>query len=115
MLHSIQEILKIINNRLSRDLLWVFTSFCLMFTGYLLGLSENYYKNIPSVSLIKTEENQRIEQEQEGIKVIFGSSKGKYYYYRGCGGDTISAKNLVYYKSESEAEKMGKKLYKSCE
>ncbi len=86
-----------------------------MFIGYLLGLSENYYKNIPEVKLIKTEENQVAEKEQEGVRVIFGSSKGKYYYYKGCGGDTISAKNLVYYKSESEAEKMGKKLYKSCE
>jgi hypothetical protein len=86
-----------------------------MFIGYLLGLSENYYKNIPEVKLIKTEENQVAEKEQEGVRVIFGSSKGKYYYYRGCGGDTISPKNLRYYKSEAEAEKMGKKLYKSCE
>jgi hypothetical protein len=47
--------------------------------------------------------------------LIFGSKKGKYYYYEGCGGTNISKKNLVYYKSEAEAEKMGKTLYKSCQ
>lgn len=90
-----------------------------MFIGYLLGLSENYYKNIPEVKLIRSAENISYESPTSTTsadqRVIFGSSKGKYYYYRGCGGDTISAKNLVYYKSEAEAEKMGKKLYKSCE
>lgn len=46
--------------------------------------------------------------------VIFGSSKGKYFYYKGCGGTTISPKNLVYYKSEADALAKGKVLYSRC-
>ena len=46
--------------------------------------------------------------------LIFGSSKGKYFYYKGCGGTTISKKNLVYYKSESDALAKGKVLYNKC-
>lgn len=45
---------------------------------------------------------------------IFGSRKGKYFYYEGCGGSTISPKNLVYYKTESNAIAKGKVLYGKC-
>lgn len=54
-------------------------------------------------------------ENKRDSSVIFGSSKGKYYYYKGCGGETISTKNLVYYKSESEAKARGKLLYSKCQ
>lgn len=56
-----------------------------------------------------------VNQNNGDSSVIFGSSKGKYYYYKGCGGEAISPKNLVYYKSESEAEAKGKSLYNKCQ
>ena len=46
--------------------------------------------------------------------LIFASKKGKYFYYKGCGGNTIVKKNLVYYKSEAQALAAGKILYSKC-
>ena len=45
---------------------------------------------------------------------IFASKKGKYFYYKGCGGNTITKKNLVYYKSEAQAISAGKIIYSKC-
>jgi len=120
MLNIIQEIAKIINNRLTSDFLWGFASICLLFIGYFIGLSDNYYSHIPATELIRSGEGYidgdvANRQSTNTGGLIFGSKKGKYYYYEGCGGTNISKKNLVYYKSEAEAEKMGKTLYKSCQ
>jgi hypothetical protein len=46
--------------------------------------------------------------------LIFASKKGKYFYYKGCGGNTIAKKNLVYYKNEAAAIAAGKILYNKC-
>lgn len=83
----------------------------------------NILANVPKMKILeKTEftsfsDTSSSTTNQEGVdqSVIFGSSKGKYYYYKGCGGDSISTKNLVYYKSESEAKAKGKTLYSKCQ
>lgn len=46
--------------------------------------------------------------------VILGSSKGKYFYYKGCEPSNLSPKYLVYYKTESQAISAGKTLHSKC-
>lgn len=120
MLHSIQEILKIINNRITSDLLWFFASICLLFIGYFIGLSERYYDQPSEFEIVPglgawDGASSSVEAGAFDASVIFGSRKGKYFYYKGCGGDNIAPKNLVYYKSETEAQKLGKTLYQKCQ
>lgn len=66
-------------------------------------------------SSLYQENSQQKDNENSPKSTIFGSSLGKYYYYKGCGGDSISQKNLVYYKTEQEAESKGKILYSKCQ
>ena len=49
-------------------------------------------------------------------KTIFSgkSSRSKYYYYLGCGGQSIKKQNIIYYSSETEAEMAGKVLHPKC-
>jgi hypothetical protein len=62
-----------------------------------------------------TSQNIGQNEVKSGKSLIFGSSQGKYFYYKGCGGDSISPKNLVYYKSEAEGIAKGKSLYSKCQ
>jgi hypothetical protein len=86
-------------------------------TAYLNQESNDYQKNTlepfdkDGNKIISSADNKSISFNKS---VIFGSVKGKYFYYKGCGGDSIAAKNLRYYKTESEAIKLGKKLYNKC-
>ena len=57
-------------------------------------------------------QNKQIKLTDKSL--IFGSIKGKYFYYKGCGGANISTKNLVYYKSEADAIGRGKVIYAKC-
>ncbi len=83
----------------------------------------NIVANVPEMKILEKTEftsfsdasSTIANKNSRDISVIFGSSKGKYYYYKGCGGDSISTKNLVYYKSESEAKAKGKSLYSKCQ
>jgi hypothetical protein len=95
----------------------------LIINAYVLGgimslksRSDNY---IFTTDYVKKKEAHDSTNETPDIvknkSIIYGSSKGKYFYYKGCGVQNISAKNLVYYKSEDEAKSLGKLLHKSCE
>lgn len=72
-------------------------------------------ENATSSSIDKTLESFNGKNEYQDKSIIFASVKGKYFYYKGCGGESIAKKNLRYYKSEAEAIKAGKKLYNKCE
>ena len=78
-------------------------------------VSSNYFEN--KISSNSTENNLTEEvliKSTVDKSFIFASKKGKYFYYKGCGGNTISKKNLVYYKSESQAIAAGKIIYSKC-
>jgi len=123
--HIIQDFLKIINHRISLALLSFFSIVISLIVGFLIGRTSNILASVPEMRVLD-KNNQEISQESltststteikstTAKSVIFGSRIGKYFYYKGCGGDTISAKNLVYYKTEAEAIAKGKLLYSKC-
>ncbi len=128
-----------IENSITKTLLYYFLLVAFTLSGFMIGMTANiignkgevkienvdgsvYGENISNLdsnnfsSTTKNTEDYKINENKIVNKsFIFGSSKGKYFYYKGCGGDSIAAKNLRYYKSEAEAIAIGKKLYKKCE
>ncbi len=78
-------------------------------------LDVNTNQSVMGSGTDKSSESFNIADEYKNKSIIFASVKGKYFYYKGCGGESIAKKNLRYYKRESEAIKAGKKLYKKCE
>lgn len=115
-MNIITEFIKIINSRIGEGLLIALLVANSVFLGLFLGLNAQIHKDSNVVAVFQSEESQNKDKEAHTAeKVIFGSSKGKYFYYKGCGGTSISAKNLVYYTSEAQAIAQGKVLYKSCE
>jgi hypothetical protein len=112
----ISDFVKIINSRLGTGVLFTLFIVNATFLGFLIGLNTELRGGDHVVQVMQTEESLVLDKsENKDEKVIFGSSRGKYFYYKGCGGTTISSKNLVYYKSEADAIAKGKTLYKSCE
>ncbi len=121
---SISTFLTLINNRITSNILIYFISILLIINAYILGGMVSI-KNRPANSLfisdydinnITSSTTASTSQESEmDNKIIFGSSKGKYYYYKGCEATNLSPKNLVYYKSEVEAKSLGKILHSSCQ
>lgn len=131
----IQDFAKIINSRISKTLLvYLGLIFCLT-SGFMIGRATKILDNIPEVTignLDGSEYDYNIENATSGAQEyqdeyknasnaatldksqIFASSKGKYFYYKGCGGSSIAQKNLVYYKSEQAALAAGKILYNKC-
>jgi hypothetical protein len=124
-----------VENSISKTLIYYFAIITFTISAFLLGMTANtignrgeiivenksnktyfggetdVYENISSQSKDNTLE----KYPNSNKSVIFGSVKGKYFYYKGCGGDSVAAKNLRYYKSEAEAIRLGKILYKQCE
>ncbi len=134
-MHIIQDFLKISNNNISRTFLVYFSIISALGLGFMIGRMSNIHaqqqiititdQNGLEVSEVEdinsTTTGESTIQSSKGLKVkstdksmIFGSSKGKYFYYKGCGGSTISPKNLVYYKSEQDAVNRGKIIYSKC-
>lgn len=122
---NIITFLTLINNRITSSILIYFVSILLIINAYILGGMISI-KNRPDNSLYISDYNNsnnltssttiNTSQESEmDNKIIFGSSKGKYYYYKGCEATNLSPKNLVYYKSEVEAKSLGKILHSSCQ
>ncbi|MDQ5957527.1 MAG: hypothetical protein QG614_502 [Patescibacteria group bacterium] len=129
---KLKYIIKLLDNRISKSLI-VFTSMaCALFVGFVSGRISGIESDktnfqvvdiasgdifLPNASnTIDTVETFQLDKDQDVNKsLIFGSSKGKYFYYKGCGGNNLSAKNLVYYKSEADALAKGKVLYNKCE
>lgn len=115
----ISDFIKIINSRLNYVLLFSIFLINAVFTGFLIGIYEEQVRDYKNVIYVQAEEN-KMSGSAAGAagqqhSDIFGSSKGKYFYYKGCGGNNLSVKNLVYYKTEAEAIAKGKILYKGCE
>jgi hypothetical protein len=131
-MYIIQDFLKLINSNLKRDfLVYISLIFCL-FAGFALGRVSKISEIKPDLKFASFQEDLSINpnindsdstntpnnMNEAGASIdkslIFASSKGKYFYYKGCGGNTISPKNLVYYKSEQDALAKGKILYSKC-
>lgn len=132
-MNIIQDFLKIINNRLtSTTLLFFSLIFCLV-AGFIIGRMGSFLSLPATMTVVHAEgivddigggadkANQlnatnsttKTTSPADG-KLIFGSKIGKYFYYKGCGGDNLSAKNLVYYSSEAQAIASGKVLHDKC-
>jgi hypothetical protein len=137
-MHIIQDFLKISNNSISRPFLQYFSIIVALCLGFMIGRMSSIEAQNPQMVITDSEgmlvdsvavsdtQNDMGTNTQVSVtnsahlvqatdkSVIFGSSKGKYFYYKGCGGNTISPKNLVYYTSETDAINKGKVLYSKC-
>lgn len=141
-LENFPDFLKVINNRITKNIIIYFGFLTMLLSGFMMGRittlkiekpevkilpvgssylsSDNFFNSTSSNSNNSSAGNLDSASSSDSIPdsfnkgVIFGSSKGKYFYYKGCGGNTISPKNLVYYKSEAEALAAGKTLYSKC-
>ncbi len=128
-MQNIKDFILIINNRITKlVLIYLSIIFCVI-VSFMLGrlttlkiskpdikvVSSNYFENKTSATSTENNSDQEIIVKNTVDKsFIFASKKGKYFYYKGCGGNTISKKNLVYYKSESQAVAAGKIIYSKC-
>jgi hypothetical protein len=119
-----------VENSISKTLVYYVIIIFFTLSGFMIGRTSNIINNIESVKIANVDDSDYNTQDNNyGVtegeaknlttladkSIIFGSVKGKYFYYKGCGGDSISKKNLRYYKSESEAVAKGKKLYSKCQ
>lgn len=120
-----------IENSITKTMLYYFLIIMFTVSGFMLGATSNIMNNRGELKIGNIDgsiyredmgggseaaaQNTQINQNKTQDKsLIFASVKGKYFYYRGCGGTTIAAKNLRYYKSEADAVKAGKILYDKC-
>ncbi len=127
----IQDFAKIINGRISKALLVYFGLLFCLSSGFMIGRMSKIIISKPEVRVETDGEADFIQNQQDlasgtssntasdeerisSKSLIFASSKGKYFYYKGCGGSNISKKNTIYYKSESQALAAGKILYAGC-
>ena len=107
--------MKIINHRLSPAILYFFSLIFCIILGFLIGRTSKIINSVPEMQIIEKADFTSQNDVKSDKSLIFGSRQGKYFYYKGCGGDSISPKNLVYYKTESEAIAKGKSLYSKCQ
>lgn len=124
-----------IDNSITKTFIYYFIVLTFTISAFMIGMTANIISNKGEIKIENSDGSAYLDQsinfksfDENGNKivdnmeekstfnksVIFGSSKGKYFYYKGCGGDSIAAKNLRYYKSEAEAIKLGKLLYNKC-
>jgi hypothetical protein len=139
-MQNIKDFILIINNRITRLVLIYIGIIFFVLVAFMLGrlttiktsripikiVQSNYLEK--SVSVLDIENSEALNAEKDvnntngnmnnintiNKSLIFGSKKGKYFYYKGCGGNTIAKKNLVYYKNEAAAIAAGKLLYDKC-
>ena len=126
-----------VENSISKTLVYYFLLISVAVSSFFIGATSNLIENRGGMEIknldgtnyedfnenkntnitgINTESiSNSITNQNKDKSIIFASVKGKYFYYKGCGGESIAKKNLRYYKTEAEAIKAGKKIYKNCE
>lgn len=111
MRHSIQEIIKKINSRLSAydtASIAVASFFLIMLALYVVEKNDSARKGIAY------QEEEVYPEEQEGRP--FASRNGPTYTYSWCSGaDKIKPGNKVFFRDAEEAEKSGRTLSKLCQ
>lgn len=115
-MYIIQDFAKIINSRLRKWVIYLLSlislSIFLIFISVFYVTQEEANKAQILLTPSGIKENNANNTDSRGF--YFASKRGKYYYFKGCGGDKLSPKNLIYFKTESEAIKAGKILYSKC-
>lgn len=114
--HSIQEIGKYINSRLSfYDCLSIFSTaaICLVFAFFI------HYKQNSAVVPVLYRESSESNPTVKGVNstgLPFGSKNGKTYTFSWCqGASQIKLANKIYFKTTVEAERTGRTLSKLCQ
>ena len=108
----ILHFIKIINQRLKSPLFYLILTIILVIVILTWGKIYIMNQNQEYLAIDQNDNNKQIINK----KTIFSSKtkRSKYYYYLGCGGQSIKKENIIYFSSEQEAENAGKILSPKC-
>lgn len=108
----ILHFIKIINHRLKSPLFNLILTIILIIVIFTWGKIYIINQNQEYFTIHQNANNKQIINK----KTIFSSKtkRSKYYYYLGCGGQSIKKENIIYFSSEQEAEANGKILHPKC-
>lgn len=110
--HSIQEILKNINSKLSKGDLTSLGAATVFLIGFSVFLEAKQESSLAPVQYMQGKESPTQISEQKP----FGSKNGATYTFSWCqNASAIKQENKIYFENSEAAERTGRRLSKLCE